>query len=470
MTPEQVLELANANRVEFVDLRCLDFHGSGHHLTVPVAELTRQVFVEGLRFAGTAFGGEPRAGESDVLLVPASETAFVDPFCQHTTLAMICDVHDARTREPYALDPRAVARRAAGHLAASGVADAAHFAVELEFFIFDQVCFDQGTNYAHYKLDSREGIWRRGRDEPDNLGHQVRPHEGRAPLPPTDSMHNLRSEMAAALRECGAEITGHRHAPATGGQAAIALAPDTLVRMADKVVTAKYVIRNVAARHGKVVTFMPQPLFGEHGSGLPTRFWLSQGGRPVLAGEKPGGLSDHGLWAVGGLLKHAASLLALCCSTTNSYKRLAAGADAPVRPMYSTRYRPAFVGVPTDQPQRGVKSIELWWPDASGNPYLANSAILMAALDGIQQRCDPGPPVDEDGGRMPPDRAAALGCAPGSLEEALGALREDREYLARGGVFTDDAIARWAERKMTSEIMPLRGRPHPYEFCLYFDR
>jgi glutamine synthetase len=469
MTPEMVLEFIKTNHIEYADLRFLDFPGLWQHLTVPAREVTLDSFKDGFGFDGSSIRGWQAINESDMLIVPVAETMILDPFFQHPTISMICDVKNPLTRAEYSRDPRSVARKAAAYMKNTGIADTAYFGPELEFFIFDKAIYDQGMNFAKYEVDSREGVWRRGRDEPDNLGNQLRAKEGYFPLPPADSMHNLRGEMVAVLEQCGIHVETHHHEVATGGQAEIDMRYDRLVRMGDKVMTYKYIIKNVAARHGKVVTFMPKPLFGDNGSGMHTHFSLWKDETPLFFGNKYAELSDLALWSIGGLIKHAGSLLAFCCPTTNSYKRLVPGYEAPVNLIYSSGNRSAFVRIPMYQHNPKTKRIEFRCPDSSCNPYLAFSAILMAALDGIQNRIDPGPAVDGNLYDFSPERLADIGHTPASLDEALRDLDKDHEYLLRGGVFTEDVIRYWIKYKMDCEVAPLRTRPHPYEFCLYFD-
>jgi glutamine synthetase len=469
MTPQDVLKIVEEKGVEFIDLRFLDFPGLWQHLTVPVRELTLDSFTDGFGFDGSSLRGWQKINESDMVIVPVPKTAIIDPFCQHTTLSMICDIQDPLTRQRYSRDPRSVARKAADFMRSTGIADTAYFGPELEFFIFDQVCYDQGMNYAHYRVDSREGSWRRGEDEPDNLGNQLRPKEGYFPCPPADTMHNLRSEMVTVLEQCGVRVETHHHEVATGGQAEIDMRFDRLVEMGDKVMLYKYILKNVAARHGKVVTFMPKPLYEDNGSGMHTHFSLWRGETPLFFGDKYAELSDLALWAIGGLIKHAGALLAFTNPTTSSYKRLVPGYEAPVNLIYSMQNRTAFVRIPMYHHDPRTKRIEFRCPDSSCNPYLAFSAIMMAALDGIQNKIDPGPPVDENLYSLPAERLADIGQTPASLEGALQELRKDHEFLLKGGVFTEDVIRYWIKYKMENEVAALRSRPHPYEFCLYFD-
>ncbi len=469
MTPQDVLKLVEEKGVEFVDLRFLDFPGLWQHLTVPVRQLTLDSFEVGFGLDGSSVRGWQEINESNMIIVPVPGTAIIDPFCQHTTLAMICDIQDPLTRQRHPRDPRSVARKAADYMASTGIADKACFGPELEFFIFDQVCYDQGMNCAHYKVDSREGTWRRGLDEPDNLGNQLRPRDGYHPVPPADTLHNLRGEMVTVLEQCCIQVETHHHEVATGGQAEIDLRYDGLVEMADKVVLYKYIVKNVAARHGKVVTFMPKPLFQDNGSSMHTHFSLWRNGTPLFFGDKYAELSDVGLWAIGGLIKHAGAVLAFTNPTTNSYKRLVPGGEAPVDLIYSVRNRSAFVRIPMYQHRPEAKRIEFRGPDSSCNPYLAFSAITMAALDGIQNKIDPGLPVDKPVYELSAEEQARIGRTPVLLEGALAELEKDHEFLLKGDVFTEDVIQYWIEYKMENEVDALRSRPHPYEFCLYFD-
>jgi glutamine synthetase len=469
MTPEQVIKLAQDKGVEFIDLRFLDFPGLWQHLTIPASELTLQSFKDGIGFDGSSVRGWQAINESDMLIIPVPATAIIDPFCQHTTLSMVCDIQDPITRQRYSRDPRSIGRKAGDYLRSTGIADTAYFGPELEFFIFDRVCYDQGMNYAKYEVDSREGVWRRGRDEPDNLGNQLRAKEGYFPVPPADQCHNLRSEMVAVLKQCGIAVETHHHEVATGGQAEIDMRYDSLVNMGDKVMLYKYIVKNVAARHGKVVTFMPKPLFGDNGSGMHTHFSLWKGDTPLFYGNKYAEVSDLALWSIGGLMKHAGSLLAFCCPTTNSYKRLVPGYEAPCNLIYSMRNRSAFVRIPMYQHNPKTKRLEFRCPDSSCNPYLAFSAIMMACLDGIQNKIDPGSALDKNLYDLSPEQAAEIKVTPASLDEALTALDRDHDYLLKGDVFTEDVIRYWIAYKMENEVAALRQRPHPYEFCLYFD-
>jgi len=469
MTPRDVLRLCREKGIQFVDLRFMDFPGLWQHTSVPVSELTLESFSHGFGFDGSSIRGWQAINESDMLLVPVASTARVDPFMQHPTLSIICDVRDPITQQEYSRDPRSVARKAARFIKESGIADRACFGPELEFFIFDSVFYDQGINFAKYQVDSREGIWNRGNEDPGNLGYKVRLKEGYFPTPPMDTMQNLRSEMVAELMEWGIPVEAHHHEVATGGQCEIDMRYQELVTMADNVMMYKYICKNVAARHGKVVTFMPKPLFQDNGSGMHVHFSLWKGDRPLFAGNRYAGLSEMGLWAIGGILRHARSLCALCCPTTNSYKRLVPGYEAPVNLCYSSRNRSAAIRIPMYSRNPRTRRLEFRCPDSSCNPYLAFSAIAMAAIDGIENRIEPGDPVDKDIYHLSPEEYEKIESTPGSLEEALDELEKDHAYLLKGDVFTADVIHYWIKYKRDNEVDAIRQRPHPYEFCMYFD-
>ncbi|MEW6200042.1 MAG: hypothetical protein AB1601_15435 [Planctomycetota bacterium] len=460
MNIDEFFTAAAAQQVELVDLRYTLFPGVRRHRTVVLGELKQD-------------GGPGRAADASTLLrdgrrllSPVPDTAFLDPFCQHPTFAVTCDVNDTLTGRPDPDDLRAVTRRAQSHLQSTGVADRADFAPRVEFFVFDQALYDQSINTARYFVDSREGAWRRGRDDPDNLGLQPRPGAAAGLLPPADSLHNLRGEMLAALTACGVRVGGHERAPAGGGQTAIELRPAPLLTAADALTTTKYIVRSVAARHGKVVTFMPKPLFGDDGSGMSTRLALWRDDRPLFPGRSPTGLSDVGRWAMGGLLSHMPSLLAFVGPTTNSYKRLVPDFGAPTRCAWSHDDMTAAVRAPLIDPNCAADWLDVRTPDPSCDAYLAYSAILMAALDGIAHHRDPGAAIDVPTQASTPVSRPIL---PGSLDEALKALETDHAYLLAGGVFTTDLIQRWVTHKWENEVRPVQRRPHPYEFCLYFD-
>jgi len=469
MTSQDVLKMCKERKVQFIDLRFMDFPGLWQHTTVPISELNPTSFVHGFGFDGSSIRGWQAINESDMLLVPVAETAKIDPFMLHTTLSLICDVRDPITKKEYSRDPRSIGRKAAEYLKKTKIADVAYFGPELEFFVFDQAFYDQGINFGKYYVGSREGIWGRGEEDPSNLGYKVRLKEGYFPTPPMDTMQNIRSEMVATLVELGIPVEAHHHEVATGGQCEIDMRYQDLVTMSDTVMYYKYVTKNVAARHGKVVTFMPKPLYQDNGSGMHVHFSLWKNGKPLFAGNKYAGLSDLGLYAIGGILKHTPSLCALCNPTTNSYKRLVPGYEAPVNLVYSSRNRSSAIRVPMYSDNPRTKRLEFRCPDSSCNPYLAFSAMVMAAIDGIENKIHPGEPLDKNMYHLTPAEYEKISSAPSSLEQACNELENDHDYLLKGDVFTADVIHYWIKYKRENEIDAIRQRPHPYEFCMYFD-
>ena len=474
LTPKEVLALCREKDVKAVDLRFMDFPGLWQHFTIPVSKLTEDIFEDGLGFDGSSIRGWQAINESDMLVVPQSDTAFLDPFTALPTIAMICNIQDPITREDYSRDPRNVARKAVNYLKSTGIADTAFFGPEAEFFIFDDVRFDQNAHEGYYHIDSIEGEWNRGKNtraagEGPNLGYKLRYKEGYFPVPPADQLMDIRNEMMQTMIDCGLDVEAQHHEVATAGQSEIDLRFNELVRMADSLLLYKYIIKNVAKRHNKTVTFMPKPLFGDNGSGMHCHLSLWKEGEPLFAGGGYAGLSDMALHAIGGLLKHAPAILAFSNPTTNSYKRLVPGYEAPVNLAYSQRNRSAACRIPMYSPSPKAKRVEFRCPDPSCNPYLAFSAILMAAIDGIQNKINPGDPLDKDIYDLPPEELAAVPKTPGSLDDALLALRKDHDFLLRGDVFTPDVIDTWIWYKHTHEADAVRLRPHPYEFCLYFD-
>jgi glutamine synthetase len=439
------------------------------HFTVPVSQLAEETFEDGLGFDGSSIRGWQAINESDMLVVPQPETAFLDPFTELTTLVMICNIQDPITREDYSRDPRNVARKAVNYLRSTGIADTAYFGPEAEFFIFDDVRYDQTANQGFYFVDSIEGEWNRGRDEGPNLGHKLRHKEGYFPVPPADQMMDIRNEMMQTMVECGLDVECQHHEVGTAGQAEIDLRFQNLVHMADQMLMYKYIAKNVAWKHGKTVTFMPKPIFSDNGSGMHTHLSLWKDEKPLFAGNGYAGLSEGAMHAIGGILKHAPAVLAFTNPTTNSYKRLVPGYEAPVNLAYSQRNRSAACRIPMYSPSPKSKRIEFRCPDPSCNPYLAFSALLMAAIDGIQNKISPGEPLDKDIYDLSPEEAAEVPTTPASLDEALTALQQDHEFLLRGDVFTDDVISKWIDYKMENEVDALRLRPHPFEFCMYYD-
>ena len=470
LTPEEVLGMVRGEGIQMVDLRFCDLPGLMQHFSVPAHQLTEESFAEGFGFDGSSIRGFQEIQESDMILVPDSTTAVKDPFTEHATLNINCFVRDPITGEPYSRDPRFVATKAENYLKSTGVADTAYFGAEAEFFIFDDVRFKQDSRSAMYSVDSIEGIWNSDRDEGPNLGYKPRHKEGYFPLPPMDKFQDIRSEMSLEMERCGIEIEVQHHEVGTAGQAEIDMRFDTLLNTADKIMLYKYIVKNVAFKRGHTATFMPKPLFQDNGSGMHTHQSLWNNGQPLFYSETGyAGLSDMGRWYIGGLLKHAASVLAFAAPTTNSYKRLVPGYEAPVNLVYSQRNRSASCRIPLYSHSPKAKRVEFRCPDPSANPYLAFSAMLMAGLDGVANRIEPPPPVDKDLYDLPPEELAKVPTVPSSLDEALDALEADNAYLRAGGVFTDDLIETWIRYKRTEEVDAIRLRPHPYEFMLYYD-
>ena len=469
MGPKEVIELCKREEVKVIDLRFMDFPGLWQHFSIPVIELAESIFEEGVGFDGSSIRGWRAINESDMLVKPDPATAFIDPFLEVKTLAMTCNICDPITGEDYTRDPRHIAQKATAYLKATGIADIAYFGPEAEFFIFDDIRFDQNAHSGYYFLDSAEGIWNSGRVENPNLGYKLRHKEGYFPVPPADSLQDLRTEMMMLMMKTGMDIECQHHEVATAGQAEIDMRFAPLVECADNLLKFKYIVKNTARKHNKTVTFMPKPVFGDNGSGMHVHFSLWKDGKTLFVGDGYAGLSDLALYTIGGILKHAPSLLALTSPTTNSYKRLVPGFEAPVNLAYSSRNRSAAVRIPMYSASPKAKRIEFRCPDPSCNPYLAFSAILMAALDGIQNKIDPGDPLDKNIYDLPPEELANVPTTPGTLEQALDALDKDHEYLMKGNVFTEDVIETWIEYKMQNEVKAMALRPHPYEFYLYYD-
>ncbi len=469
MTSKEVIKFGRDQGARMVDLKFMDFPGMWQHFTVPIHHLDEALFEEGVGFDGSSIRGWQAIHASDMIVLPDPETAVMDPFTQVPTLSLICNILDPITREQYTRDPRSVAQKSEAYLRATGIADTAYFGPEAEFFIFDDVRFDFQPNCGYYYLDSIEGQWNMGKAENPNLGYKSRYKEGYFPVSPTDHYMDLRTEMVLTLEQLGIKVEAQHHEVATGGQAEIDMRFGPLTTMADNLMMYKYVIKNVAWKHGKTVTFMPKPLFGDNGSGMHTHQSLWKGGQPLFAGHGYAGLSDLALYYIGGILHHAAALCAFVAPTTNSYKRLVPGYEAPVNLAYSSRNRSAGVRIPMYSPSPKAKRIEVRFPDNTCNGYLAFAAMLMAGLDGIQNKIDPGSPLDKDIYELPPEELAGVPAVPASLGEALDALEQDHEFLLKGDVFTEDVIETWLWYKRTKEVDPVRLRPHPYEFVLYFD-
>jgi glutamine synthetase len=469
MTPKEVLDMAKENGTKMVDLRFMDFPGLWQHFSVPVGELTESSFEDGFGFDGSSIRGWQPIHASDMLVIPDADTAKMDPFYAAPTLTLICDIADPVTREAYTRDPRNIARKADAYLKSTGIGDIAYIGPEPEFFIFDDIRFESTRFSAFYEIDSIEGSWNSGRDEGPNLGYKPRPKEGYFPVPPMDKFQDLRSEMVLTLEALGIDIEAQHHEVATAGQSEIDMRFKPLLQMADQLMWFKYVLKNVAYRNGHTVTFMPKPLFEDNGSGMHTHISIWKGDQPLFAGDKYAGISQEALWGIGGILKHCKALCAFTNPTTNSYKRLVPGFEAPVNLAYSSRNRSAAVRLPMYSASPKAKRIEFRTPDPSCNGYLAFSAILMAVIDGIQNKIDPGDPLDKNIYNLPPEELAEIPSAPGSLEEALEALKADQEFLLKGDVFTRDAIDMWIDYKTEKEINDVKLRPHPHEFYLYYD-
>jgi len=480
LTPEdaqQVTDLIKKNNIQIIDLKFNDLPGLWQHFSIPPADLTEiddfttSIWVDGIGFDGSSIRGFQKIQESDMILIPDPTTARIDPACSIPTLSITCDIFDPLTKEPYSRDPRYIAKKAEEHLRSTGIADTSYWGPELEFFIFDDIRFDQTENCAYYYVDSVEGEWNSGREENPNLGYKPRFKEGYFPVPPHDSLQDIRSEMILEMMKVGIAIEVHHHEVATAGQGEIDMKYDTLLSMADKVMWYKYIIKNVARKHNMVATFMPKPLFGDNGSGMHVHSSLWKNGTNIFydAEDDYALISDTARFYIGGLLKHADALMAFCAPTTNSYKRLVPGYEAPVNLVYSARNRSAACRIPVYTTNPKSKRVEFRPPDPAANAYLAFPAMLLAGLDGIENKIDPGPPLDKNTYELTPEEQASLKTVPDSLEKAMEALERDHDFLTRGGVFTSDVIDVWIEYKREAEIDPVRLRPHPWEFYLYFD-
>lgn len=469
VTVNEVLELVKNKGVEAVDFRFMDFPGLWQHFTIPASGLDEGTFRDGLGFDGSSMRGWKGIQESDMLVVPDPSTAWIDPFPKMKTLVLICDIKDPVTHESYSRDPRNIAKKAEAYLRTTGIGDQAFIGPEAEFFIFDDIRFDQNEHSGFYFLDSVEGRWNTGSDEGPNLGYKPRYKEGYFPVPPTDKFNDLRNEMMMNLINCGLEIECQHHEVATAGQAEIDIKYNTLLAAADGLMSYKYIVKNTAHQHGKTVTFMPKPVWNDNGSGMHMHLSIWKDGVNQFAGDGYAGMSETALHAIGGILQHAPALVALTNPTTNSYKRLVPGFEAPTRLAYSSRNRSAAVRIPVGATSDAARRFEFRCPDPSCNPYLAFSALVMAALDGINSKTDPGLPFDKDLYDLPAEQLADVASTPATLEDALVELEKDHEFLLAGDVFTADTIRAWVEYKREKEVDQLRLRPHPYEFALYYD-
>ncbi|MBD1812298.1 type I glutamate--ammonia ligase [Microcoleus vaginatus DQ-U2] len=469
-TPQEALNYIQENKIQIVDLKFIDMPGIWQHLSLYHDQIDESSFTDGVPFDGSSIRGWKAINESDMTMVIDPTTAWMDPFMAEPTISFICSIKEPRTGEPYSRCPRTIAQKAIDYLLSTGLGDTAFFGPEAEFFIFDDVRFDQTQNSGYYYVDSIEGRWNSGKEEVGgNLGYKPRYKEGYFPVAPTDTSQDMRTEMLLTMAKCGVPIEKHHHEVATGGQCELGFRFATLVQAADYLLTYKYVIKNVGKKYGKTITFMPKPLFNDNGSGMHVHQSIWKDGQPLFAGDQYAGFSQMGLHYIGGILKHAPALLAITNPTTNSYKRLVPGFEAPVNLAYSQGNRSASVRIPLSGTNPKAKRLEFRCPDATSNPYLAFAAMLCAGIDGIKNQIDPGEPLDVDIYDLSPEELSKIPSTPGSLEGALEALEKDHSFLTESGVFTEDFIQTWISYKLDNEVNPMRLRPHPYEFALYYD-
>lgn len=469
MTPAEVVKFAKEKGCKMVDVKFIDFIGSWQHFTIPMSEFSEDLFEEGLGFDGSSIRAWKPIHASDMIIIPDPKTAKIDPFMEVTTLSLICNVFEPITKIPYDKDPRYIAQKAETYLQSTGIADTCYIGPEPEFFIFEDVRYSENPDHSFYFIDSDEAEWNTGRDEGPNLGYKTRHKGGYFPCAPTDQHQDLRTEMCQVMEEVGIIVECQHHEVATAGQAEIDMRFTNLLAMGDQLNWYKYIVKNVARRWNKTVTFMPKPLYGDNGTGMHTHQSLWKDGKPLFAGDMYAGLSQTAMYYLGGILKHAKALNAFTNPTTNSYKRLVPGYEAPINLAYSNSNRSASIRIPNYSDSPNSKRIEVRFPDPSCNGYLAFSAMLMAGLDGIQNKIDPGEPLDKNIYGLSPEELADIPAAAGSLEAALQALREDHEFLLKGDVFTEDVINSWIDYKMEFEVDEVRKRPTPREFALYYD-
>lgn len=469
MNAQEAIDFAHKYGAKMVDFKFTDLLGTWQHLTIPIGQLKASVFEEGLGFDGSSIRGWRDINESDMVIMPDSTTARMDPFTQVPTISFTCDITMPETGVPYDRDPRQIAKKALNYLASTGIADQAFFGPEAEFFIFDDIRYQQDANLGFYQVDSAEGQWNSGRDEEANLGYKPRHKEGYFPAMPTDTLHDIRTEICMRLEDCGIPVERHHHEVASAGQGEINYKFEQLVQSADDLQWFKYIVKNTARAHGKTATFMPKPIFEDNGSGMHVHMSLWKDGKPLFAGNEYAGLSETALYFLGGILKHASSLCAFTNPTTNSYKRLVPGFEAPVKLAYSFKNRSAAIRIPNSGDNPKAKRIEFRTPDATANPYLAFAALIMAGIDGIQNKIHPGEPLDKNIYGLPPEEAAKVPSVPHTLDQALNELKSDHDFLLRGEVFSEDFIENWVDYKMDKEILPMQQRPVPYEFFLYYD-
>ncbi len=468
-TAKDVLKFIKDNDVKEVDLKFMDFPGLWQHTAYPVSEVDEGTFEEGMGFDGSSIRGWQPIHASDMMIVPDPTTMFLDPFYERKTISLTCNIVDPITREGYTRDPRYVAQKAEAYLKSTGIGDTIFMGPEAEFFVFDDIRYSTAPGHSFFHIESVEAQWNTGREENPNLGYKPRYKEGYFPVPPSDHMANIRSEMVEVMEQCGIQVECHHHEVATAGQGEIDMRFTPLVEMADKLTIFKYIVKNVARRNNKTATFMPKPILNDNGSGMHTHQSIWKNGKPLFAGSGYGGLSDMALNYIGGILKHSRALVAFVAPTTNSYKRLVPGFEAPVNLAYSSRNRSAAVRIPMYSPSPKAKRVEVRYPDPSCNPYLAFAAMAMAGFDGIQNKIDPGEPLDKDIYGLSPEELSEIPSLPGSLDEALQALEDDNEFLLKGDVFTEDVIETWISYKKENEIDPVKMAPNPVEFALYYD-
>ena len=468
-TPKEILKKIQDEKIQMIDLKFIDTLGTWQHLTMYQDQIDESSFSDGVPFDGSSIRGGKGIEDSDMTMVLDPNTAWIDPFMKEPTLSIICSIKEPRTGQWYNRCPRVIAQKAIDYLASTGLGDTAFFGPEAEFFIFDDVRYDQTANSGYYHVDSVEGRWNTGRDEKPNLGYKTRVKEGYFPVPPTDSFQDMRTEMLLTMKDCGVPIEKQHHEVATGGQCELGFKFGKLIEAADWLMTYKYVIKNVARKYGKTVTFMPKPIFGDNGSGMHCHQSIWKNGQPLFAGDKYAGMSEMGLYYIGGILKHAPALLAITNPTTNSYKRLVPGYEAPVNLAYSQGNRSASVRIPLSGDNPKAKRLEFRCPDATSNPYLAFAAMLCAGIDGIKNKIHPGEPLDKNIYELSPEELSKIPSTPGSLELALEALENDHAFLTETGVFSEDFIQNWIDYKVANEVKQMQLRPHPYEFFLYYD-
>lgn len=469
MNPQEAIDFAYKYGAKMVDLKFTDLLGTWQHLTIPVGQLKTNVFEEGLGFDGSSIRGWRDINESDMVIMPDPATVKMDPFTQVPTVSFICDVVMPETNVPYDRDPRQIAKKALNYLASTGIADEAFFGPEAEFFIFDDIRYQQDANLGFYQVDSSEGQWNSGRDESSNLGYKPRHKEGYFPAMPTDTLHDIRTEICMRLEDLGIPVERHHHEVASAGQGEINYKFGQIIQAADDLQWFKYIVKNTARAHGKTATFMPKPIFEDNGSGMHVHMSLWKDGKPLFAGNEYAGLSEMALYFIGGVLKHAPALCSFTNPTTNSYKRLVPGFEAPVKLAYSFKNRSAAIRIPNSGDSPKAKRIEFRTPDATANPYLSFAALVMAGIDGIQNKIHPGEPLDKNIYGLPPEEAAKVPSVPSSLNQTLSELKSNHDFLLRGEVFSEDFIDNWIGYKTDREILPMQQRPVPYEFFLYYD-